>query len=323
VSPYKQVAQMAKYEAGITDINVVVRLLGYASAILGLLEHKTLSESMLYTRLEKWSLDHKKDFMAYPIQQGFINATRQQTGPKRYTNLVVSLGLIGHVAGACRVTRFGKILLPFLRNIQNNNPFELTDVERCAYLYWLLLKDTDQLLTVFRMLAEERFQSLSGLQKSFHEFYLQQLYVRMRTAENHVAPDILSVRNRVEHWEKASRRSVENIVPPRVHWLSDLGLVSIGNNGKIHPKLTVIGSRFYQTLPIIQGTKVVYTNPMWLRKKFFGIAGEIFTCGIEKEWTAIQNTEKTICYTNSLFKLLTHFGVHLVQRFRYILHLSI
>ena len=103
---------MAKYEAGITDINVVVRRLGYVSAILRLLKNKTLSESMLYTRLEKWSLDHKKDLLAYPIQQGFVKATREQTGPKRYTNFAVSLGFVGRIAGACRITRFRNTFVP-------------------------------------------------------------------------------------------------------------------------------------------------------------------------------------------------------------------
>ena len=129
---------MSKYEVGITDINVLVRRLGYVSAILRLLDHNTLSESMLYSRLEKWSLDHKQDFDTYPNPQGFINATREQTGPKRYTNFAVSLGLVGRIAGACRVTRFGKTLLPFLHQVPDQNPFELICAEQCAYLYWLV-----------------------------------------------------------------------------------------------------------------------------------------------------------------------------------------
>ena len=83
---------MPKYKVGITEINTLVRRLGYVSAILRLLEHRTLSESMLYTRLEKWSFIHQGDFIAYANPQGFINATHGQTGPKRYTNFAVSLG---------------------------------------------------------------------------------------------------------------------------------------------------------------------------------------------------------------------------------------
>ena len=295
---------MAKYEAGITDINVVVRRLGYVSAILRLLEHKTLSESMLYTRLEKWSLDHEKDLNAYPIQQGFIKVTREQTGPKRYINFAVSLGLVGRIAGACRVTRFGKTLLPFLCQAPDRNPFELICAERCAYLYWLLVKDSDQLLTVIRILAEKHLESLSDLQNFFPKFYLQQLQSHMLTAKKHIAPDILAVRNRVEYWGKVPKRTLENIVPPRVHWLIDLGLVSTEHNKGKSPQLTTMGIRFYRNLPKIQdGIPAVHLNA-WLRNSFFGIVGQIFTDEPERVWSEIRPQEKKELLNKLAFRTL-------------------
>ena len=283
---------MAKYEVGITDINVLVRRLGYVSAILRLLEHKTLSESVLYARLEKWSLDHEQDLMAYPNRQGFINATREQTGPKRYTNLAVSLGLVGRIAGACRVTRFGKTLLPFLYQGPDRNPFELIYAERCAYLYWLLVKDSDQLLTIIRILAEKSPRSLSDLQNFFPEFYRQQLQSHMLTAEKHIARDILAVRNRVEHWGKVPKRTLENIVPPRIHWLIDLGLVSSEHSKGKSPQLTTMGIRFYKNLPKIQeGIPAVHMNA-WLQNSFFGVVGQIFTDEPTRAWSKIQPEEK-------------------------------
>jgi len=283
---------MPKYEVGITEINTLVRRLGYVSAILRLLEHKTLSESMLYTRLEKWSFSHQRDFIAYANPHGFINATHGQTGPKRYTNFAVSLGLIGRINGACRVTRFGKTLLPFLHQAPDQNPFELIYAERCAYLYWLLVKDSDRLLTVIRMLVEGTAQSLSDLQDAFPTFYLQQLQARMLTAEEPVARDILAARNRVAHWKKGTKRSVENIVPPRIHWLADLGLVSVENNGKRQSRLTETGIRFFQYLPKIQGTPAFHTSPVWLRKQFFGIAGQVFVEAVDRHWTDIHELER-------------------------------
>ena len=290
---------MSKYEVGITDINVLVRRLGYVSAILRLLEHKTLSESMLYSRLEKWSLDHKQDLMGYANQQGFIKATRGQAAPRRYTNFAVSLGLIGRIAGACRVTRFGKTLLPFLHQVPNQNSFELICAERCTYLYWLLVKDSDQLLTVIRMLVAGGSQSLSDLQNAFPAFYLQQLQARMLTAEKPVARDILAVRNRVAHWKERSGRSMENIVPPRIHWLADLGLVSVENDAKRQSQLTEVGTEFFQAFPKIQGTPIFHTSPAWLRNQFFGIAGRVLIDTVDRQWTEIQKLERK----NLLYKL--------------------
>ena len=283
---------MPKYKVGITEINVLVRRLGYVSAILRLLEHKTLSESVLYTQLERWSLEHKQDLMAYLNHQGFVNTTRQQTGPKHYTNLAVSLGFIGRINGACRVTQFGKTLLPFLHQMPDRNPFELTCAEQCAYLYWLLMKDSDRLLTIFRMLVEEGSQSLSDLQNTFRAFYLQQLQARMLTAEEHIARDILAVRNRVAHWKEGTGRSMENIVPPRIHWLADLGLVAVENDGKRQSRLTDIGIQFAQSLPKIQGTPNFHASSVWLRQQFFGMAGQILIGTIDRQWTEIHNSER-------------------------------
>ena len=295
---------MSKYEVGITDINVLVRRLGYVSAILRLLEHKTLSESVLYTRLERWSLDHELDLMAHPNQQGFIKATPEQTGPKRYTNLAVSLGLVGRIVGACRVTRFGKTLLPFLHQAPDQNPFELTCAEQCAYLYWLLIKDSDQLLTIIRMLVEGGSQSLSDLQNAFRTFYLQQLQARMLTAEEHIARNILAVRNRVAHWNEGTRRSMENIVPPRIHWLADLGLVSIESDEKRQAGLTEIGVQFSQSLPKIQAMPVFHTSPVWLRNQFFGVAGQIFSGTVDRKWTEVQKLERKELLNKLTFRAL-------------------
>ena len=295
---------MPKYKVGITEINTLVRRLGYVSAILRLLGHKTLSESMLYTRLEKWSFIHQQDFITYANPQGFINATHGQTGPKRYTNFAVSLGLIGRIDGACRMTRFGKTLLPFLHQAPDQNPFEMIYAERCAYLYWLLVKDSDRLLTIIRMLVEGTAQSLSDLQDAFPTFYLQQLQARMLTAEESVARDILAARNRVAHWKKGTKRSIENIVPPRIHWLADLGLVSIGNSGKRHSELTEMGTLFSQSLPKIQETQVLHTSPVWLRKQFFGIAGQILMGTIDRPWTEIHDSERKYLLYELTFQAL-------------------
>ena len=281
------------YEIGITEINTHVRRLGYVSAILKLLEHKTLSESLLYNRLERWSLNHEQDLTNYTNPQGHIKATRGRTGAKRYTEFAASLGLLGRIAGACRVTRFGKPLLPFLNQVSGRSPFELTDTERCAYLYWLLRKDSDQLLTVLTMLVETPNMSLSGLQSQFQEQYLRQLDARILIEETRVAREILAVRNRVAQSWKASQRGIEHIVPPRIHWLADLGLASIGNgSGKI-PELTAKGHQFYQLLPRLPETDcIVHTSPAWLQQHFFGVAGRTLLGGTDRKWAEIQRLEQ-------------------------------
>ena len=293
---------MPTYQIGITEINIQVRRLGYVSAILRILSHKTLSESLLYDRLERWSVDHESELMNYVNQQGQIKPTRQRTGARRYTEFAASLGLIGRIAGACRVTRFGKTLLSFLDQSPLCNPFELNLAERCAYLYWLLLKDGDRLFTVIDMLAEAKDQPLSRLQNDFQANYLRRLDVRISTAERGVAREILAVRNRVAHpheWKKPQRYA-ENIVPPRIHWLVDLGLAYISEGRGKPAGLTGVGNRFRDAVPKLQvpaprsigDTNLVYTSPSWLRCHFFGIAGPILAGRDGHCWGELSRGER-------------------------------
>jgi len=301
---------MPAYKIGITEINTQVRRLGYVSAILSILGHKPRSESLLYDRLEKWSRDHKLELMASGNQQGQIKPTRQRTGAKRYTAFAVSLGLIGRIAGAYRVTRFGKTLLPFLNRTNTRNPFELNLAERCAYLYWLLLKDGDRFFTVLDMLAEPSEQPLSRLQNDFQAHYLRRLGVRISTEKGHVAREILALRNRVAHDWKNPKRYAEHIVPPRIHWLVDLGLASISEGRGKPARLTGVGNRFRYVLPKLQApsvsgvrfaqpasrsigdTNLVYASPSWLRCNFFGVAGPIFADKDGQRWAELSREER-------------------------------
>jgi len=251
--------------------------------------------------------------MTYMHQQGRIKPTRQQTAAKRYTEFAASLGLIGRIAGAYRVTRFGKTLLPFLNRTHTRNPFELNLAERCTYLYWLLLKDGDRFFTVLDMLAEPSEQPLSRLQNDFQAHYLRRLGVRILTEKGRVAREILALRNRVAHDWKKPKRYAENIVPPRIHWLVDLGLASISEGQGKPARLTGGGNRFRDVLPKLQApgvagvrlaqlasrsigdTNLVYASPSWSRCHFFGVAGPILADKDGQRWTELSREERKEC----------------------------
>ena len=159
-------------------------------------------------------------------------------------------------------------------------------------------------LPIIRILAEKCPESLSDLQNLFPEFYQQQLQSHMLTAEKHIARDILAVRNRVAHWRKGSNRSIENIVPPRVHWLIDLGLVSTEHSKGKPPRLTTMGIRFYKNLPKIrEGMPAVHMDA-WLRNSFFGVVGQIFTDEPKRAWSEIQPLEKKELLNKLTFRAL-------------------
>lgn len=317
---------MPVYEIGITEINTQVRRLGYASAILSILGNRTLNESLLYNRLEQWSVEHREELENYCNQQGQIKPTQRTTGAKRYTDFVVSLGLVGRIAGACRVTRFGKTILPFLNRRPASNGFDLSLTERLSYLYWLLVKDSDRLLTVVSMLAEKPSQSLRFLQENFQSHYLRYLTARLSVESGRVAQEILHVRNRVAHEWKNPPRYAESIVPPRIHWLLDLGLVQIaGTRGK-PARLTEKGRQFLDILPKIRDFDVPWTNPSWANKQLFSSVGPILTPCSGWQWAELSDEERMrhlAALLPLVFKILRSSPARKVSLYPAILYISL
>jgi hypothetical protein len=298
---------MPVYNIGITDINTQVRRLGYASAILLILGTKTLSESLLHDRLQKWSAQHENELKSYINPQGQINPTRGKSGVKYYTEFVLSLGLIGRIAGACRITRFGKVLLHFLSSQRKDNAFVLGSIERYKYLYWLVVKDSDRLLTVMNMLAEQPNQPLSQLQNNFQDSYIKFLDHRINTEDERTAREILSLRNSVTHDWKNPRKYAESIVPPRLNWLLDLGLANISTRGTTLASLTDSGRDLMKALPTLPNSDLRYVTQLWLRNNYFSSTGPAISGQKGQRWQDIskrEQRERLLILTSEAFNAL-------------------
>ncbi|WP_055073598.1 hypothetical protein [Pseudanabaena sp. 'Roaring Creek'] len=283
---------MATYEIGITEINTQVRRLGYVSSILAILSDKTLSESLLYERLERWSVEHESELKSYVNPQGQIKPTRMRTSAKRYTEFAISLGLVGRIAGACRITRFGRPLLPFISKASKANYFELILAERYLYLYWLFIKDSDRLMTVLNMLGETPTQNLSLLQKKFKDSYVKQLDNRLSQEESQIGREILALRNRVIHEWKNPERYAESIVPPRINWLLDIGLVRIEGLRK-SVNLTEEGQKLLDLVREASISGQSHVNQQWIQRNFFGCIGSILANQDGYLWCKLSQKEKT------------------------------
>jgi len=317
---------MPAYEIGITEINTQVRRLGYASAILSILGNRTLNESLLYNRLEQWSVEHREELENYCNQQGQIKPTHRKTGAKRYTDFVVSLGLVGRIAGACRVTRFGKTILPFLNRRPASNSFDLSLAERLSYLYWLLIKDSDRLLTVLNMLAEKTPQRLGLLQKNFQSHYLHRLNARLSIESGRTAREILHVRNRVAHEWRKPHRYAESIVPPRIHWLVDLSLVQVEETRGKPTRLTKEGKRLLDILPKIQDFDIPWINSSWTSRLFFSSVGPILAPYSGRQWVELSHEDKIrhlVTLLPSAFNTLRSSPARKVSLYPAILYISL
>ncbi len=199
--------------------------------------------------------------------------TRGKSGAKNYTEFTSSLGLIGRIAGACRVTRFGKVLLHFLTLQRKDNAFNLSLAERYQYLYWLTVKDSDRFLTVMNLVARYEDAPLKCLQDEFQSVYVGFLDHRITTEDERTARDILSLRNSVTHQWKSPQRYAESIVPPRVNWLVDLGLATIAPSHQRSVRLTQSGHDVLNHLPRLPNSELRYVNQSWVRNEFFSSVG--------------------------------------------------
>lgn len=321
---------MPAYDVGITEINTQVRRLGYVSAILSILSNRTFNETLLLDRLQNWSVEHKSELAEYVNTQGEIKPTRRKTAAKRYLNFSVSLGIVGRIAGACRVTRFGKILLPFLGEKKSNNRFLLDLPERCFYLYWLLVHDSDRMMTVLDMLTKSSGQTLACYQREFQEYYLHRLDIRISAETGRIAREMLALRNRVAHEWRQPERYAESIVPPRINWLVDLGLARISMTRGTPAELTPEGVRLTNELPQLDSSDIHDVKPIWLRQAFFTTASHLFGYEGKIEWQSmawtdkktlldslIPNTFSTLRSTPArkvtLFPALFHMALHLAE----------
>lgn len=281
--------RMPSYQIGITEINTQVRRLGYVSAILSILGNRTLSETLLYDRIQKWSEVHQEDLSAYINPQGLIKSTRMKSGVRNYTEFSVSLGLVAKVAGAYRVTRFGKVVLPFIAARRTPNPFKLSVAEKLTYFYWLVAKDTDRLFTVLNLLKAKPDTKLSTLQESFQDHYLRFLDARISAERERVAQEILAVRNTVSRTWSSPKRYAESIVPPRLNWLVDIGLVEITTTGQKRTNLTDAGNKMLRRLSDRNGFR--YPDARWMNEGFFSTMGTILARVVGKKWSDLSKAE--------------------------------
>lgn len=291
---------MPAYSIGITDINTQVRRLGYISAILRALNEFALSEAALLNRLEHWSVRNASALQLYRYSQGQIRITRGHTASRRYLDLAVSLGLVGRMAGACRITRFGKVVQQFLSPARSSNPFELGLPERVLYLYWLLSNDSDRLIVVLSMLDEMPNMSLNYYQRQFQERYIEQLNARRTFGRASERSEILAVRERVKHLWKSPERYAESIVPPRLNWLADLDLATIVDACGTPVALTRKGTRLFRHLPSLGNSGSRTVTDHWLLRHFFGLACSTEYTGDGTHWSETDWNSRLLALTHGV-----------------------
>lgn len=261
---------------GVLELNTQVRRLSIVSALIRLLGHEALSEKILLSRLFRWSKLQEEEGADYRQATGkvTIKGIFKPAAARRYLSFAQAIGLIVKVSGAYRATRLGLVLYPFLD--ENSRTIALSIPGKLFFGYILLSYDSDILLTIVAQLLDKPQLKIVEYQREFREYHVNRLNHRIEAStDDRIRQALLERRTQILGWKKPQEYP-EHIVPPRLNWLCDLGLVIDWKPaGKLQEstrrfRLTSAGERFFTQLPLLGQRDHEYdATPEWLQCSYF------------------------------------------------------
>ncbi len=278
------------------NTNTQTRRLAYVTVLISILGRRSLPEKVLLSRILRWGQEHQDSLKQYWVQTGTIGSTRRNSAGARYLDLASKLGLIASISGEYHLTQVGLALLA-LKNVEQVNPFVLTDAERLFYTYLLLEKDADVLLTILGRLQEQPGTGLSALQKIYQQDFVNRLIVKGRLVEDERLREQLRDRRLAIEtgWRKPARYA-EHIVPPRLNWLLDLGFLEPTAFQRHQYYLTDAGVALVENLPHFD--KAFYdVSTTWLSGGFWRLTpGNLLNIQNARLWNSLNEEEQlTVC----------------------------
>ncbi len=262
--------------------NSLVRRLRYLSQILRLVETRPLHKDILAVKLRDWSNIHAECLKDYRYNTGAAHSsqkTRMTSSATNYLDLAVKFGLLSKISNVYQLTRTGRVLLSLLNDKPDKelNSFCLDQDERIFYIYQILQQDADILLTVVNMLQSLKKPSLKNLQKKFQQTFLNRLKAKTSTSSQEYIRNQLHDRQ-IEvttEWKKPENYAAY-IIPPRLHWLLDLGLLdSRKEKNSFIYELTGVGQKLIETFPKLKDSNIPDVPDSWFNTDFFTEVGPL------------------------------------------------
>ena len=254
----------------------IVRRLRYLSQILRLVGERPLNKDILVAKLSDWSNTHTSNLENYKDNTGTIHSMEKKGGTllsANYLDLTVKFGLLSKISNVYQLTRIGRVLLTLLDDKPNKelNSFCLNQDEQIFYIYQILQQDADTLLTTLNMLQSLENPSLKNLQKSFQQAFLNRLKAKISTSSQEYITHQLHDRQIevMTKWKKPESYAAY-IVPPRLHWLLDLGLLDLRKekNSFIY-ELTDVAQKLIETFPKLKDSNIPDVPDSWFNTDFF------------------------------------------------------
>ncbi|HEV2800360.1 MAG TPA: hypothetical protein VGW12_07680 [Pyrinomonadaceae bacterium] len=266
--------------------NTKTRRLAYLTVIVSSLRRESLSLRQLLTVLGKWDKDHPNSLQHYYLQTGELTFTKQQSAISQYLDLAIKLGIATSLAGVYRNTRTGLVIGTLVEPYRDtSNPFFLTTVERLFYTYQILKSDADILLTIVDQINKRPDITLSELQDTFQNDFLNRLKLKVKLCRDElVRRQLLDRINQVNTEWKNPKKYAEHIVPPRLNWLLDLLLLDVEKFKKHQYSFSDGGQLLFSVLPTFDEFTDVVDD--WIDNDFWKPAAKAFNK--RKSWVDWQ-----------------------------------
>ena len=278
--------------------NSLVRRLRYLSQILHFVGARSLNEDILVAKLRRWGNTYANSLENYKYNTGTIHSLEKRGSTllsTSYLDTAVKFGLLSKISNVYQLTRTGRILLNLLNDKPNKelNSLCLDENERIFYIYQILQHDADTLLTIVNILQSLENPSLTNLKKSFQQAFLNRLKEKISTSSQEYITNQLHDRQIevMTEWKKPEDYAAY-IIPPRLHWLLDLGLLD-SKKEKKHTiyQLTEVGRNLVEKkLPKLPNSEILDVTDSWFNMHFFSEIGPLIIPNVGfKQWQYVDD----------------------------------
>lgn len=266
----------------IKEPNSLVRRLRYLSQILRLVAARPLNRDVLAIKVRDWSSIHAEHLENYKYNTGAAHSLKKKRMTQlaiNYIDLAVKFGLLSKISNVHQLTRVGRVLSSLISDNRNEKPnlFFLHEDERIFYIYQILQQDADMLLTVVNMLQLLEDPNHKNLQQNFQQFFIKRLEAKISTSsQEHVTRRLHDRQIEVTTEWKKPENYAAYIIPPRLHWLLDLGLLdSRKEKNSFIYELTSVGQKLIEIFPKLKDSNIPDVPDSWFNTHFFSEVGPL------------------------------------------------
>ena len=302
------------YQLRTISIKTQSRRLRNISVLLDALNKKGTPKSILQDKVIKLNLKHHYDFKRYISPSGEITSKSKQRNSQSFLNYysaLLNLDLANEQTGFVVPSRIGvtyKVLMELFNTGGQDNAYKLHSHEKAFFFYIILKKDADYFLTIMDLITKLPQSTISDYIKKFKETYLDRLELKFHLPINSVErTKIQDNILRVKNWRNA-KRYCEDIVPPRVNWMIDLGLINkkvYADNKKVQLNET---GQITCHIFAAQEAKILDVTDNWFIEGYGKLCARIFfDNGATKFWSSVSENEKHSLMKECLFHCQTSF----------------